>query len=333
MAVTVAAALFAVVAASALAQNSESEPATAAPMKSKPKPKTPAGGTVTVKVINWRNADLVELQGGRERLGQLEESARRAGKPANGRGLLKYRRARIVTWICAGNTPTVSRRMCPISISARTKQSTWSTDAPEASGARNLGICLMGAFLIAFIGGPLGASRTADEFCALAKAGVLSAVSVGFRPIDAEPIKNGRGVLWKAWELLELSLVAVPSNPNAVVMERAFGKDGRDADALERAHQRITSARRDLADVLKAAGRPPPADDGEEDPDEELAFDAARLKAQRAADLASLDRLDVGARAKPSAPQPELRGGPWLVAHVREQEAARLRAFWNAPLK
>ena len=29
---------------------------------SKPKPKTPAGGTVTVKVINWRNADLVELQ-------------------------------------------------------------------------------------------------------------------------------------------------------------------------------------------------------------------------------------------------------------------------------
>jgi len=31
-------------------------------MKSKPKPKTPAGGTVTVKVINWREADLVELQ-------------------------------------------------------------------------------------------------------------------------------------------------------------------------------------------------------------------------------------------------------------------------------
>ena len=31
-------------------------------MKSQPKPKTPAAGTVTVKVINWRNADLVELQ-------------------------------------------------------------------------------------------------------------------------------------------------------------------------------------------------------------------------------------------------------------------------------
>ena len=28
----------------------------------KSKPKTPAGGTVTVMVTNWRNADLVELQ-------------------------------------------------------------------------------------------------------------------------------------------------------------------------------------------------------------------------------------------------------------------------------
>ena len=62
LAVTFAAALFGVVAAPAFAQNSELAPAVAAPMNSKPKPKTPAGGTVTVKVINWRDADLVELQ-------------------------------------------------------------------------------------------------------------------------------------------------------------------------------------------------------------------------------------------------------------------------------
>ena len=43
-----------------LAQNSESAPAAAAPMKSKPK--TPAAGAVTVKVTNWREADLVELR-------------------------------------------------------------------------------------------------------------------------------------------------------------------------------------------------------------------------------------------------------------------------------
>ena len=49
-----------IVAAPGLAQNSGSAPAAAAPMKSKSK--TPAGGTVTVKVTNWRDADLVELR-------------------------------------------------------------------------------------------------------------------------------------------------------------------------------------------------------------------------------------------------------------------------------
>ena len=62
LALTTAATLFGTVAAQALAQNSESGPAGAAPMKSTPKPKTPAGGTVTVTVTNWREADLVELQ-------------------------------------------------------------------------------------------------------------------------------------------------------------------------------------------------------------------------------------------------------------------------------
>jgi hypothetical protein len=46
--------------APALAQNSESAPTTAASMK--PEFKTPAGGTLTVRVTNWREADLVELQ-------------------------------------------------------------------------------------------------------------------------------------------------------------------------------------------------------------------------------------------------------------------------------
>src|ERR1700722_13426357 len=57
--VMIAAALFAGVTAPAVAQSSEPAPAAAAPTKSKPK--TPAG-TVTVKVTNWRNADLVELR-------------------------------------------------------------------------------------------------------------------------------------------------------------------------------------------------------------------------------------------------------------------------------
>ena len=52
LALAIAAVLFGVAAAPALAQNSEQAPAAVAPMKSKPQPKTPAGGTVTVKVTN-----------------------------------------------------------------------------------------------------------------------------------------------------------------------------------------------------------------------------------------------------------------------------------------
>jgi hypothetical protein len=58
--VMIAAALLAGVVAPAVAQNSDRAPAATAPIKSKPK--TPADGTLTVKVTNWRNADLVELQ-------------------------------------------------------------------------------------------------------------------------------------------------------------------------------------------------------------------------------------------------------------------------------
>lgn len=67
---------------------------------------------------------------------------------------------------------------------------------------------------------PLGASAKADEFCALAKAGVLNAVSVGFSPISSTPIKGG-GRRYTAWEFLEISIISVPANSNALIIERS----------------------------------------------------------------------------------------------------------------
>jgi HK97 family phage prohead protease len=66
---------------------------------------------------------------------------------------------------------------------------------------------------------PEGVSELADEYCRLAKAGIIRAVSVGFIPIEYEP-RRGGGYLFKRWDLLELSLVSVPANPNALVIER-----------------------------------------------------------------------------------------------------------------
>jgi HK97 family phage prohead protease len=67
---------------------------------------------------------------------------------------------------------------------------------------------------------PAGASAKADEYCALAKAGVLKTVSIGFAPIEFEPIK-GAGYRYAKWELMEISLVAVPANPEALVVNRS----------------------------------------------------------------------------------------------------------------
>ena len=68
---------------------------------------------------------------------------------------------------------------------------------------------------------PKGVSAKADEYCGLYKAGVMNTVSVGFRPIDSAPNKDG-GYDFKEWELLELSCVAVPCDPGAVVTARSL---------------------------------------------------------------------------------------------------------------
>lgn len=54
----------------------------------------------------------------------------------------------------------------------------------------------------------------ADEVWAMAEAGLVSSFSIGFRPIESEPIDSG----WrfKRWELLELSVVVVPAQTDAV---------------------------------------------------------------------------------------------------------------------
>jgi HK97 family phage major capsid protein/HK97 family phage prohead protease len=56
-------------------------------------------------------------------------------------------------------------------------------------------------------------------------AGVLRAVSVGFRPIDMEPIKDSEdfGYRFTKQELVECSLVSVPANPNALSIAKAIG--------------------------------------------------------------------------------------------------------------
>jgi HK97 family phage major capsid protein len=66
-----------------------------------------------------------------------------------------------------------------------------------------------------------GTSNRIDEIISLIEQGVLKAVSVGFRPIETEPLGNG-GVRFKKHELLETSVVSVPANPSALAVAKSL---------------------------------------------------------------------------------------------------------------
>lgn len=105
----------------------------------------------------------------------------------------------------------------------------------------NADVSIVGNTLRALISfAPKGASPTADEWCALAKEGVINACSIGFVPTKSEPIKGG-GLRFLVWELMEISLVSVPANAEALVVERSH-RSGAPAVDMEQFRRRARAA-------------------------------------------------------------------------------------------
>lgn len=70
-----------------------------------------------------------------------------------------------------------------------------------------------------------GTSQRIDELIGLVEQGVLRAVSVGFRPVESEPIDKSqpyKGTRYTKQELLETSLVSVPANPAALALAKSM---------------------------------------------------------------------------------------------------------------
>src|SRR5215217_788610 len=67
-----------------------------------------------------------------------------------------------------------------------------------------------------------GISERLDEIRAAVEAGVLRAVSVGFRSIEKEPLEKTGGIKFIRQELMECSLVTIPANPNALQVMRSL---------------------------------------------------------------------------------------------------------------
>jgi HK97 family phage prohead protease len=96
---------------------------------------------------------------------------------------------------------------------------------------------------------PERTSPRIDEIRKLVEAGILRAVSVGFRELEAEQLDKKNpwgGMKFKKQELVECSLVSVPANPNALAVVKSlqispqlidlvFAKNGRGKRAGRRA--------------------------------------------------------------------------------------------------
>jgi len=105
------------------------------------------------------------------------------------------------------------------------------------------------------------ANPLAERVWQMLTAGLLRAVSVGFRPIRAEKITDEEGnwtggLRFVEQELLEISWVAVPANPNAVVAstdsaaaeQRSTAPDEEQRDDADNDHeQELTELRDTLA--------------------------------------------------------------------------------------
>lgn len=66
-----------------------------------------------------------------------------------------------------------------------------------------------------------GTSARIDEIISLVEQDILRTVSVGFRPIEYEPRKQG-GIHYKRQEMLETSVVGVPANPAALAVAKSM---------------------------------------------------------------------------------------------------------------
>ncbi len=75
----------------------------------------------------------------------------------------------------------------------------------------------------------------AQQVKTLVDSGFLRAASVGFKPLASEPLDNG-GRRFTKWDLLEWSIVNIPSNPDALALAKSQGFN---VSAIEQA-ERIT---------------------------------------------------------------------------------------------
>jgi HK97 family phage prohead protease len=100
----------------------------------------------------------------------------------------------------------------------------WQHDPEHPIGNATRAVVQGGKLICDIEFAPAGTSKKADEICGLVKAGILKGVSIGFDPIETEPMTagNSRGPQkYVAIDLMEVSIVSIPANVGAAVVQRS----------------------------------------------------------------------------------------------------------------
>lgn len=99
-----------------------------------------------------------------------------------------------------------------------------------------------------------GVSRLSDQVYSLIRAGIVKGVSIGYLPIEKQPLDRGNPSKgpqkYLQCELLEVSIVAVPSNRDGAVTW-AYAEGGEDS---RRKHVEASARRHRALDLLRLSG-------------------------------------------------------------------------------
>lgn len=97
----------------------------------------------------------------------------------------------------------------------------WQHDALQPVGRVKLGKATKDGIpftaKIAKVDMPAGLKARLDEAWSSVKSGLVSAVSIGFRPLEFSFMEDSGGIRFTSFEILELSLVTIPANASATI--------------------------------------------------------------------------------------------------------------------
>jgi len=127
-----------------------------------------------------------------------------------------------------------------------------------------------------------GVTSEIDRYWALIKAGLVTGLSIGFKPIEHEFIKETKGIRFKKWNWMELSAVTIPANATATITTI------RSLDTAQRAASGQALGSVVYLNPPGASGR---SQDVQEDNMKTTAEQITALEAKRSADAARMDAV------------------------------------------